>query len=55
MRLVIVDDHPLVRRGLISILSLDESIEILGEATNKKEAMNLFNLSNLILHLLTFD
>ena len=45
MRLVIVDDHPLVRRGLISILSLDESIEILGEATNKKEAMNLFKVS----------
>lgn len=45
MKLVIVDDHPLVRRGLISILSLDESIEILGEATNKKEAMNLFKVS----------
>ena len=45
MKLVIVDDHPLVRRGLISILSLDESIEILGEATNKNEAMNLFKVS----------
>lgn len=45
MKLVIVDDHPLVRRGLISILSLNESIEILGEATNKKEAMNLFKVS----------
>lgn len=45
MKLVIVDDHPLVRRGLISILSLDESIEILGEATNKKEALNLFKIS----------
>lgn len=45
MKLVIIDDHPLVRRGLVSILSLDKSIEILGEATNKKEAMNLFKNS----------
>jgi two-component system, NarL family, nitrate/nitrite response regulator NarL len=42
MRIVIVDDHPLVRRGLTSILSLEESIEVLGEATSVKEAIELF-------------
>lgn len=42
MRLVIVDDHPLVRRGLTSIFSLEESMEVLGEATNSKEALELF-------------
>jgi two-component system nitrate/nitrite response regulator NarL len=43
MKVVIIDDHPLVRRGLTSILSLDESMEVLGEATNSREALNLFN------------
>ena len=43
MKVVIVDDHPLVRKGLKSILSLDGSMEVLGEATNSKEALQLFN------------
>ncbi|WP_019413599.1 response regulator transcription factor [Paenisporosarcina sp. TG20] len=41
MKLVIVDDHPLVRKGLTSIFSLEESMEVLGEATNSKEAIEL--------------
>jgi two-component system nitrate/nitrite response regulator NarL len=43
MKVVIVDDHPLVRRGLSSILSLDKSMEVLGEATNSREAIALFS------------
>lgn len=43
MNVVIVDDHPLVRRGLTSILSLEDSMEVLGEATNSREALILFN------------
>ena len=42
MRIVIVDDHPLVRKGLVSILSLDEKMEVLEEATNSKDALTLF-------------
>ena len=42
MKIIIVDDHPLVRKGLKSILSLDESMKVLGEATNRREAMELF-------------
>ncbi|KAA0955556.1 response regulator transcription factor [Sporosarcina sp. ANT_H38] len=42
MQIVIVDDHPLVRKGLTSIFALDTAIEILGEATNKREALALF-------------
>ena len=42
MKVIIVDDHPLVRKGLTSILTLDGSIEVLGEATNRREAMELF-------------
>ncbi|HEY2422226.1 MAG TPA: response regulator transcription factor [Neobacillus sp.] len=43
MKVVIVDDHPLVRRGLTSILSLDGSMEVLGEAKNYKDALVLIN------------
>ena len=43
MKVVIVDDHPLVRKGLKSILSLDGSMEVLGEARNSREALQLFN------------
>ena len=42
MNIIIVDDHPLVRKGLKSILTLDGSMEVLGEATNRREAMELF-------------
>ena len=42
MKVIIVDDHPLVRKGLKSILSLDQSMEVLGEAKNRREAMELF-------------
>lgn len=42
MRVVIVDDHPLVRKGLASILTMSGTIELLGEATNGKEALELF-------------
>ncbi|WP_432357076.1 response regulator [Sporosarcina sp. UB5] len=41
MKVVIIDDHPLVRKGLKSILSLDGSMEILGEATKSNEALAL--------------
>lgn len=43
MKVVIIDDHPLIRYGLQSLFSLDNSIEVLGEATNRKEAIQLFS------------
>ena len=46
MKVVIVDDHPLVRKGLTSILSLDGTMEVLGEATNSREALELFKTTN---------
>jgi DNA-binding NarL/FixJ family response regulator len=46
MKVVIVDDHPLVRNGLTSILSLDGTMEVLGEATNSREALELFKTTN---------
>ena len=39
VRLLIVDDHAVVRQGLITFLELQEEIEIVGEASNGKEAI----------------
>lgn len=43
MRIVIVDDHPLVRQGISSILSLDEKLELAGQAGDREEALQLLN------------
>lgn len=41
MKIVIVDDHPLVRRGLSAVLKLERDIEIMGESEMVEEAMEL--------------
>lgn len=41
MKIVVVDDQTLIRKGLISILSLLDSMEVIGEATNSGEALPL--------------
>jgi DNA-binding NarL/FixJ family response regulator len=41
MRIMIVDDHPITRDGLRSALSTSSEIEIVGEATNGEEAVEL--------------
>lgn len=41
LRIVIVDDHPLVRKGLLSVLALEKDIEIVGEASTVNEAVNV--------------
>jgi DNA-binding NarL/FixJ family response regulator len=38
-RVLVVDDHLLSRKGIISILSADPMFEIIGEATNGAEAI----------------
>lgn len=38
---VVVDDHPLLREGLIKILSLDDSVEIVGEAGDGESGIKL--------------
>ena len=37
IRVLIVDDHPIVRSGLKSLLAAESDIEVVGEATNGKE------------------
>lgn len=41
MKLLVVDDHPLVREGISSILSFEESVAAVLEASNIDEAMTL--------------
>ena len=38
---LIVDDHPIVRQGLRTLLELQEDIELVGEAVNGKAAVEL--------------
>jgi DNA-binding NarL/FixJ family response regulator len=39
--ILIVDDHSVVRQGLKMFLSLDDDLEIIGEATNGEEAVTM--------------
>jgi NarL family two-component system response regulator LiaR len=41
IRILIVDDHSVVRQGLHMFLSLDPELEIVGEATNGAEGVQL--------------
>lgn len=43
IRLLISDDHPVVRAGLIGMLSGEKNFEVVGEATNGSEAVALAN------------
>ena len=40
-RLLIVDDHPLVRSGIRAILQLESDLEVCGEAENQEQALEL--------------
>ncbi len=41
VRILIVDDHPVVRAGLEGMLSAQQDLEVVGEAGNGKEALTL--------------
>lgn len=41
IRVVIVDDHPVVRTGLRSVLEADPGLEVVGEAASGDEAVTL--------------
>jgi len=41
VKIVIVDDHPLVRRGLASVISMQPNVQFAGEATNGQEALDV--------------
>ncbi len=41
IKILLVDDHPVVRKGLLSCLSNKENLKIVGEASNGQEALKL--------------
>lgn len=41
IRIVVADDHPIVRSGIVGLLSLDDGLEIVGEASDGEEAVAL--------------
>jgi two-component system, NarL family, response regulator LiaR len=46
IRLVIVDDHSVVREGLRAFLRLQEGIEVVGEAASAAEAVRVARTSS---------
>ena len=36
---LVVDDHPLMRKGIVQLLELEDNIEVIGEASNGTDAV----------------
>jgi DNA-binding NarL/FixJ family response regulator len=44
IRVLAADDHPLLREGIAAVIAGQEDIELIAEATNGQEAIELFRL-----------
>ena len=42
IRVLAVDDHPLLREGIAALIGSEEDMELVGEASNGREALDLF-------------
>ena len=42
IRVLCVDDHPLLREGVAALIGSEEDMEMIGEASNGREALDLF-------------
>lgn len=41
IRILVADDHPIVRSGIVALISLDPGIEVIGEAADGEELVRL--------------
>jgi DNA-binding NarL/FixJ family response regulator len=46
IRVLMVDDHPLLREGIAAVIDGQPDLEVVGEATNGREAVELFRTCN---------
>lgn len=44
IKIVVVDDHPLFRQGVVDALSLEDGIEVVGQSADGQEALELLRL-----------
>lgn len=44
IRIILVDDHALLRSGLVAMLEYEEEIRVVGQAGNGREAVKLYDL-----------
>lgn len=45
IRILVVDDHPIVRRGLVDLFNDTDGLQVSGEASTTKEALNAVEAS----------
>lgn len=43
MQIVIIDDHPLMRKGLVALFEMDRRYEVVGEFDHNEEALHLLH------------
>ena len=46
MKILLVDDHPMVRKGLMSILSLEDNVAEIKEASNAADTIKILTVYN---------